>query len=96
MRPRAKPACMTVPAEDTEILKSILLGSDDAKKVDARQQVAKITILWQHWSPRLKSAVRSDVSRLVPDGADPSAAVLAGYSISVAAAALRDIGRKVV
>lgn len=96
MAPRAKPACMTVPVEDAEILRSILLSDDEEKKIDARKEISKITVLWQHWSPRLKSVVRSDVEKLVPAGGDVAVAVIAGYSQRIAAAALRDLGRTVL
>lgn len=95
MAPRAKPACMTLPVEDTQILRSILLSDDEERKIDARKEISKITVLWQHWSPRLKSVVRSDVEKLVPAGGDVSAALIAGYGQRIAAAALRDLGRTV-
>lgn len=96
MASRRKPACMTMPAEDEVILRSVLLSDEEEPKVSARAEISKITVLWQHWSPRLKSVVRSDVAKLVPSGGDVSAAVLAGYSQRLAAAALRDLGRTVV
>lgn len=96
MAPRAKPACMSLPAEDAQILRGILLSDDEDKKIDARKEISKITVLWQHWSPRLKSVVRSDVEKLVPAGGDAAAALIAGYSQRIAAAALSDLGRTVI
>lgn len=93
MATRPKPACITSTPDDAAMLASILFGSDEEKKADARKEVSKITVLWQHWSPRLKSAVRSDIASLIPEGADLTPAVMYGYSEGLSRTALRDLGR---
>lgn len=93
MAPRAKPACISTAPDDAAIIASTLFGSDDERKIEARKQVSKTTVLWQHWSPRLKSAIRSDIQNLVPEGSDLTAATIAGYSEKLARIVLRDIGR---
>lgn len=93
MAPRTKPACISTAPDDAAILASTLFGSDDERKIEARKQVSKITVLWQHWSPRLKTAVRWDIANLVPESSDLTAATLAGYSEQLARIALRDLGR---
>lgn len=90
---RAKPACMTAPPEDEAVYTSILFADDEAAKPDVRRQVSGIGKPWQFWPPRLKTAVRADIARLVPEGRDAAPAVAAGYSAALAVAALHDLGR---
>jgi hypothetical protein len=93
MAQRPKPACMTAAPEDAAVLASILFGTNEETKTGARNQVSRITVLWQHWSPRLKSAIRSDVAALVPEGSDITLAVAGGYSDRLVRVVMRDIGR---
>lgn len=93
MAPRAKPACISTAPDDAAILASTLFGSDDERKIEARKQVSRTTVLWQHWSPRLKTAIRLDIGNLIPEGSDIAAATLAGYSAQLARTVLRDLGR---
>ena len=90
---RAKPSCMTAPPEEEAVYIRILFADDEAAKPDVRRQVSQIGKPWQFWAPRLKTAVRADVARLIPQGRDDGPAVAAGYSAVLALTVLHDLGR---
>ncbi|PLU60726.1 hypothetical protein BMJ24_10230, partial [Sinorhizobium medicae] len=50
---------------------------------------------WPQLPSRLRSAVRSDISRLLDNGKTRAQIIEAGYSAGVVNQALRDLGRSV-
>ncbi|MDW9888868.1 hypothetical protein GOC28_08255 [Sinorhizobium meliloti] len=88
------PTVTVDPMED--ICQALFSTEEGAKKKVARQTAGAMTQRpWPQLPSRLRSAVRSDIRRLL-DSAKTRAQILdAGYSASVVNQALRDLGRSV-
>ena len=78
---------------DVEKIALALFAPEEGKaKKDAREAVKKMTGTWEFLPVRLRSAIRSDVERMVKDGKSVADIVAAGYSATTVARAMRDLG----
>ncbi|WP_026616386.1 hypothetical protein [Ensifer aridi] len=79
-----------------ELCATLFSTEESAKKKIARQTVGTMTQRpWPQLPSRLRSAIRSDVGRLLDAGKGRTEILEAGYSSEVLNQALRDLGRSV-
>ncbi|MQV96273.1 hypothetical protein GHK46_02110 [Sinorhizobium medicae] len=87
----------TVAVDPMEDLCQALFSTEEGtKKKAARQTAGAMTQRpWPQLPSRLRSAIRSDVGRLLDSGKGQGQLLEAGYSAAVVNQALRDLGRSV-
>ncbi|WP_085032260.1 hypothetical protein [Ensifer aridi] len=79
-----------------DLCATLFSADESAKKKAARQTVGAMTQRpWPQLPSRLRSAIRSDVGRLLDAGKGGTEILEAGYSSEVLSQALRDLGRSV-
>ncbi|MDX3929221.1 MAG: hypothetical protein QHC90_25895 [Shinella sp.] len=70
---------------------------NNAAKKGAREQVAGMTHRpWEQLPPRLKSAIRADIRRMLDANASRDDILKSGYSVAIIDRAARDLGRRAV
>lgn len=80
------------PMED--LCQALFSTEEGARKKAARRTAGAMTQRpWPQLPSRLRSAVRSDISRLLDSGNARAQIIEAGYSAGVVNQALRDLGR---
>ena len=88
------PAAAVDPME--ELCQALFSSEESAKKKTARQTAGAMTQRpWPQLPSRLRSAIRSDIGRLLDSGKARAQILEAGYSAAVVNQALRDLGRSV-
>ncbi|MGH0227889.1 hypothetical protein NKZ03_17510 [Sinorhizobium meliloti] len=88
------PTVAVDPMED--ICQALFSTEEGAKKKAARQTAGAMTQRpWPQLPSRLRSAIRSDIGRLLDNGKARGQLVEAGYSAAVVNQALRDLGHSV-
>ncbi|MCM5689137.1 hypothetical protein M8037_10040 [Sinorhizobium meliloti] len=86
------PAAAVDPMED--LCQALFSTEGGAKKKTARRTVGAMTQRpWPQLPSRLRSAIRSDIGRLLDSGKARAQILEAGYSAGVVNQALRDLGR---
>ncbi len=91
----APAAAKVDPAE--EICQALFAADEGTKKDAARKAVGGMTQRpWQQLPSRLRSAIRSDVGRLVDQKKTREQIVALGYSVEILGQALRDLGKTIV
>lgn len=88
------PAAAVDPMED--LCQALFSTEEGARKKAARQTAGAMTQRpWPQLPSRLRSAIRSDIRRLLDGGKTRAQILEAGYSAGVVSQALRDLGRTV-
>ncbi|WP_457660985.1 hypothetical protein [Sinorhizobium medicae] len=88
------PAVAVDPIED--LCQALFSAEEGAKKKAARQTAGAMTQRpWPQLPSRLRSAIRSDIVRLLDSGKARGQLLETGYSAAVVNQALRDLGRSV-
>ncbi|MQW00218.1 hypothetical protein GHK46_23680 [Sinorhizobium medicae] len=88
------PAAAVDPMED--LCQALFSTEEGAKKKAARQTAGAMTQRpWPQLPSRLRSAIRSDIFRLLESGKSRGQLIEAGYSAAVVNQALRDLGHSV-
>ncbi|MDE4595914.1 hypothetical protein [Sinorhizobium meliloti] len=88
------PAAAVDPME--HLCQALFSTEEGAKKKAARQTAGSMTQRpWPQLPSRLRSAIRSDIFRLLESGKSRGQLVEAGYSAAVVNQALRDLGHSV-
>ncbi|MDX0849187.1 hypothetical protein GOD74_12275 [Sinorhizobium medicae] len=88
------PAVAVDPMED--LCQALFSTEEGAKKKAARQTAGAMTQRpWPQLPSRLRSAIRSDIGRLLDSGKARTQILEAGYSAAVVNQALPDLGRSV-
>lgn len=80
-------------ALSADAIAEALKSPDENKgKKDAREAVRSMTGTWEHLPVRIRSAVRTDIGRMLVAGKSKAEIMEAGYSAITAERALRDLG----
>jgi hypothetical protein len=78
------------------LCRALRAETDGAEKKAAREQAGAMTQRpWEQLPPILKSAIRTDIGRLIRQKKTIDEIVAAGYSVSLARRAARDLGRAI-